>query len=430
MMRIKENNKMGKVKWLAALAVVAVLAAACSSNSSSPTTTAGSSSSGSGSSGSGGTKTYTVGILTDLTGPAASGNQTSPMGVQAGAVIAKKDGYTIKYVVADTATSPSGALTGAQKLVEQDHVFAVVAVSSLAFSAAPYLTSKGVPVVGVAEDGPEWITSKNMFSVYGPLDLTKVATTSGQFFKMEGVTNVAALGYSVSPSSSEAAKAAGASAEHAGLKNGYLNAAFPFGSTNVAPVALAMKSAGVDGLTTQTDPNTAFALIAALRQAGANPKVALLPTGYGGDLQQAGPNALQEAQNVYFLSSFEPIEMHTAATGQFQDALKAVGINHDPTYAEYAGYTSVLLLVQGLQAAGSNPSQAGLIHGLSGITDFTAGGLFGSHHLDLSQRSNDVVGVDNCYWITKLSGSTFDLVSNADPICGTVIPGKTVSASS
>ena len=81
---------------------------------------------------------------------------------------------------------------------------------------------------------------------------TKVATTTGEFFKMEGVTNVAALGYSVSPSSSEAAKAAGASAQNAGLKVGYLNSAFPFGSTNVAPVALQMKSAGVNGL---TDPD-------------------------------------------------------------------------------------------------------------------------------------------------------------------------------
>ena len=122
--------------------------------------------------------------------------------------------------------------------------------------------------------------------------------------------------------------------------------------------------------------------------------------------------------------------MHTAATQELQSALKSAGINHDPTYAEYAGYTSVLLLVQGLQAAGTNPTPAGLIRALSGITDFTAGGLYGSHHLDLSQRNNDVTGVDNCYWITKLSGSTFNLVANADPICGTVIPGKTVSASS
>jgi hypothetical protein len=33
-------------------------------------------------------------------------------------------------------------------------------------------------------------------------------------------------------------------------------------------------------------------------------------------------------------------------------------------------------------------------------------------------------------YVTKLSGQNFLLVPNADPICGTEIPGKSVSASS
>lgn len=62
----------------AATAVILLVAAGCSSSSSV--------------SSSGGGKTYTVGILTDVTGPAASGNKTSVQGVQAGAVLAKRDG--------------------------------------------------------------------------------------------------------------------------------------------------------------------------------------------------------------------------------------------------------------------------------------------------------------------------------------------------
>ena len=46
---------------------------------------------------------------------------------------AAKDGYKIKYVEADTGSSPTGALATAQKLVEQDHVFAVLAYSSATF---------------------------------------------------------------------------------------------------------------------------------------------------------------------------------------------------------------------------------------------------------------------------------------------------------
>jgi ABC-type branched-subunit amino acid transport system substrate-binding protein len=418
---------LSKRKLLVAVAVIMTVAAGCSSSSKSSSS---STSTPSGTSPSGGNHTISVGILTDLTGPAASGNKSSVQGVDAGAVIAKQDGWTIKTYVGDTQTSPTGALNAAKTLVEQDHVDVILTVSAITFGGAPYLTSAGVPVVGAPEDGPEWLTSMNMFPVYGYLDTTKVATTTGAFFKMEGVTNVGALGYSISPSSAEAAKGAAASAENAGLKVGYLNASFPFGSTNVAPVALAMKSAGVDGFTATVDPNTGFALITALRQNGDPLKVALLPTGYGGDLIQAGPGALQSGQGVYFYTSFEPMEMNTAATQQLKGALAAIGIHTDPTYAEYAGYASVALLLEALKTTGPNLTHSGLITALTNVKGFNAAGLFGDHSFDLGDRSSTATGVGSCIYVTKLSGQTFQLVPNADPICGSEIPGKSVSASS
>jgi len=421
-----------KLKLLAVAAAGLIAAAACSSSAktSSASSSGSSSTSSGGGGGSGAGHTFTVGVLADITGLGASGNKTAVQGVQAGTVLASRDGYTIKYIVADTATSPSTALSAAQKLVQQDHVFAVIANSSLTFSASDYLTSQNVPVIGAAQDGPEWTTAKNMFSVFGALHTTKVASTFGQFFKMEGVTNVGSLGYSIAPASAEAAKGAAESAKAAGLKAGYVNSSFPFGSTNVQPVALAMKSAGVDGETPSVDPNTGYALITALRQAGANVKVNLLPTGYGGDLLQAGPGALQAAQNVYFLLAYEPVEMQTPATKQFAADAKAAGIAGEPTFAEYNGYLSVGLLVRALKAAGANPSQAALINALSGIHDWDALGLFGTHKLDINDRENIVSGVDNCYWVTKLVGNKFQLVAGADPICGQTLPGVTVSPSS
>ncbi len=400
---------------LALVAVMGLVAAACSSTSRA--------SAGNG-------NTYTVGVLTDLTGPAASGNKTTPEGVKAGVYYAKDQGYTIKYVVADTQSSPTGALSAAQELVEHDHVLAVIAVSSLTFLASTFLTQQHVPVIGAAEDSGEWVTSTNMFSVFGPEDASKVATTTGQFFKMEGATNIGTLGYGISPQSADAAQGAAVSAQYAGIKAGYVNANFTFGSTNVQPIALAMKSAGVNGMTAEVDPNTGLLLVTALRQAGDDVKVALLPTGYGGDLVQAGPGALSAAQDVYFISTFEPIEMHTAATEQFQKYLKDAGISGDPTYAEDDGYTSVAMLVQALKAAGSKPNQAKLITALSGIKSFDAAGLLGSHIVDLGERVGLPAGPDSCEYFTKLSGSAFKLVSGADPLCGSLIAGKIVSAPS
>ena len=426
---------MTKIKTRAAVALAAASLMAVAGCSSSGSSSSGSSATSTGApsgAASGGAKPVdvTIGVLTDLTGPAASGNKTSVDGVKAGVVYAARNGVNIKYVVGDTATNPSSTLSAAQKFVTQDHVAAVIAVSSLTFAASNYLTAKGVPVIGAGQDGPEWLTAKNMFSVFGALNTTKVAETLGKFFKAQGVTTVGAIDYSVSPISSETAKAAAASAKAAGLKVGYLNSSFPFGSTDVQPVALAMKSAGVDGFTASTDPNTAFTLISALRQSGADVKVALLASGYGGDLLQAGPGALKAAQNVYFSLGFEPVEMQTTATKQFASDLKAGGVSGAPTVASYNGYTSVGLFVQALKAAGNSTSSSGLISALSGIHDWNALGLFGSHTLDLSNRTDCVSGVDNCLWMTKLQGDKFTLVNNATPICGKVLPGVTVKPSS
>ena len=100
----------------------------------------------------------------------------------------------------------------------------------------------------------------------------------------------------------------------------------------------------------------------------------------------------------------------------------------DPTFNESLAYASVEGFVAGLKAAGADPTQASFITAMLGITDFDAGGLLGSHPIgfSLAQRGHDV-GADNCSWITQFSGSSFHLVPGADPICGSVIAGKTVS---
>jgi ABC-type branched-subunit amino acid transport system substrate-binding protein len=366
-------------------------------------------------------------VLADITGPAASGNKTFVDGVKAGTFYASRNGYDIKYDVVDTATNGTTALAAAQKLVAQDHVVAVLAASAILVTVSKYLTSQHVPVIGLASDGPEWTTSANMFGVTGELHQTKVTTTFGLILKQLGVTNMASVGYGVSPVSSEAAASGAASAEAAGIKNGYLNAKFPFGSTDVGPEVLAMKSAGIDGLYPGVEPNTAFALITGLRNQGVDLKAALLPTGYGGDLLQAGQGALNDAQGVYFLLPFEPVEMETPETKQLVADFASAKISAAPGFSSYSGYLAVGLLVRALKAAGSNPTQASVTTALSTIHDWDGLGLFGGHKVDINDRENLIGSPDECGWVTKLSGKSFTLVKGADPVCGAGIPGKTVS---
>lgn len=101
-----------------------------------------------------------------------------------------------------------------------------------------------------------------------------------------------------------------------------------------------------------------------------------------------------------------------------------------------AGVTLLLVLagsssLSGSDVAGATNSHtythASLIAALSKIHDWNALGLFGTHTLDINNRKTIVSGVGNCQWTTKFVGKTFHLVPGADPICGTVIPGVTVS---
>ena len=177
------------------------------------------------------------------------------------------------------------------------------------------MTSAGIPVVGADVDGEEWLTSRNMFSIFGYEDYTKVQTTYGTIFKQLGATTFGGIGYGIEPSSADVVKsAAAASAQLAGLKVGYVDTQVPLGSTNMAPIALAMKSAGVDGIFPGVTTQSSFALVNALRQEGVNLKVGLMPTGYGGDLTGGGQGAQQAAQGLYFTAGYEPVEMNTPAT--------------------------------------------------------------------------------------------------------------------
>ena len=367
---------------------------------------------------SGGATTYTIGLLTDASGLGASGNATSVQGVKAGIAWAAAQGVHINLVVGDTETGPATALSAAQTLVRKDHVLAVDAISAMTFAASAFLASQKIPVFGAAEDGPEWNSSPNMFSIIGPDEPQAVPPMFGQLMKMQGGTNLATVGYGIAPGSAEAAQGSAKSAQEAGLKAGYINANFPFGSTNVGPAVIAMKNAGIDSFTAATDPNTSLAFISGLRDNGVHLKFALLDTGYGGDLLSQGPGAEQAAQGVDFELPYQPVEMHTAATEQFQKYLSLAGVTGEPTFTEYLGYASILFLVQALKAAGAHPGQASLTSAMSGIHTFNAGGLTSSGFPIVNNGTGLPAGTKECWYITQFSGSAFHLVPNADPICG------------
>jgi branched-chain amino acid transport system substrate-binding protein len=416
----------------AAMVATTVVLSACSSSkkanttptTSSAATTAAATGSGGAASSSApakGTGSIKIGIITDLTGSASSGFVTTEKGIKAYVDGVNKaggiNGQTITYAVGDTASTASGALAAAQKLVQSDKVFAIVEVSALFYGAEPYLLKQGIPVVGGGFDSVEWTDPKNtnLFDAVGVTDYTKVPLAEGQFFKAQGVTKCGAVGYADSPSSSASVKAFNKSCSLAGLTPAFTqNVAF--GTTDVGALAIKMKAAGVDGLFYSTVPNTAFALNAALRQLGASLKVASLPTGYGGDLLESSA-AVTAAQGDFFSTVGLPAEANTPATQKRAADLSAVGVVGPPTFAEQEAYLAMSGFAAGLKAAGPSPSREKFSSSLRAVTDFDADGLLAPEKISFSNYSPSQV----CEFYVKLEGKTFQNVAGS-PFCAGVVP--------
>ncbi|WP_197029012.1 ABC transporter substrate-binding protein [Blastococcus sp. URHD0036] len=367
--------------------------------------------------------TLQVGLLTSLSGPGAAAAADSIRGAEARFAAYEDAGegcagdLDFDIVEADDTTSAQGALSGVQKLVQQDDVFAILNVSAFFYGASPYMTTQGstVPVFGGAWDGaPEWsATDDNLFNSAPVPDYETIYSQAGEFFKSQGATKVAGISV-VSPSSQAGLEAGMQSMEAAGLERAYVNNSVPFGSTDVGAIVLGIIESEADAVYTTLNFDTSLAIIAGLKQADYPVKIFLSPTGYGADLLQSEP-AVQAGQGVTFSSSFTPIEQDTPATQQIRDALIEYTDNESgiPGFYESQGWFGADLFLYGLEQAGCDASQEELISTLQETDDWDANGLYPN---PIPQSTTDYE--EQCSFYVKLEGNAFVPIEGADPFCG------------
>ncbi|WP_330255187.1 ABC transporter substrate-binding protein [Nocardia sp. NBC_00565] len=320
-----------------------------------------------------------------------------------------------------------GALTATQRLVQQEHVYAVLPISTFFYGAGQYAgtQAKGTPFLGGAFDGGEqWFNPKyeNLFAAMSGTDYNKAATTFGDYWKKLGGTKVAVVAPNT-PSASKSAEGAVLSAERAGLTRGYVNERVPLGPMDVGPAVLGIKESGADVLYTLALPDTAFALVAGLRQAGVEMKSVLLAVGYGADLLKSPP-AVAAAQGIGFLTSYAPVELNTEATQAWSAALKQYAGSQSglPSFSMAVGWISADLLIHGLEKAGCTASREQLMTALRADKSFTAGGLF-PKPADFEKRGDySVGGPGNCSFVSILRGDKFVPDPAGAPACGEQIP--------
>ncbi len=399
------------------MCAVALVASACGSDDEESGGGAGAGGGG------GGGGTLQVGLLTSLSGPGAAAAADSIRGAEARFAAYEDAGegcaadVDFQIVEADDTTSAQGALGGAQKLVQQDDVFAMINVSAFFYGAAPFMTSQGAttPVFGGAWDGAqEWSdTDDNLFNSGTVPNYEVVYDQAGEFFKSQGATRVAGISV-VSPSSQAGLEVGMQSMEVAGLERAYVNNSVPFGSTDVGPIVLGIIESQADAVYTTLNFDTSLAIIAGLRQADYPVKIFLSPTGYGADLLESEP-AVAVGQGVTFSSSFTPVELDTPATQELSRALIDHSDNESgiPGFYESQGWFGADLFLYGLEQAGCDASREDLISTLQETDDWDANGLYPN---PIPQTTVDYD--QQCLYYVVLEGDAFVPVEGADPFCG------------
>jgi branched-chain amino acid transport system substrate-binding protein len=373
-----------------------------------------------------------LGVLTSLTGAAASSFNTVEKGVKARLGLENAsggvNGHKLQYVMADDQSTGPGAVAAAQKLIQQDHVYGILENSSFFAAAAPTTTKAGVPITGVSFDaGPEWFdkSATNIFDTYGYGNYSVVMDTYGKYFKSIGATKVGAIGYGVSPSSEMAAKESVQSAVAVGLKAGYLDNSLAFGSTDVGPIIQKIKQSGTDALYLPVVQSTAYAIAKGLKQAGVKLKSVILATGYGQEALD-DPATKAASDGLDFSTIISPVESNTPGTQRLVNALKQyAGVNGIPTFGEYIGWLTADLFIAGLKTAGAGASSAQFITKLRTSTWDGAGLETPTNFADIQPTAG---GLDQggCINIIRLHGDKFVSQPGANPICGKVIADATV----
>jgi len=139
-----------------------------------------------------GEESIKIGIITDLTGPAAYWGESTAIGAEIAKKELEKDGYKVELKFEDYQLEASKALTSAQKLVNADNVDAIYAeFNPAAISAGSFMESQDKLFVYVAAVTSPIESNPNAYKTY--LDYQDGCKKVAKKFKDEGIEKIGML---------------------------------------------------------------------------------------------------------------------------------------------------------------------------------------------------------------------------------------------
>ena len=167
----------------------------------------------------------------------------------------------ITLVNEDDAADPAKNLSAAQKLVEEEGSFAIIAGSVAGDASGQYLNQEGVPVVGWQTGLPVFGTYKNYFGMQNSQTKdreTNFTTLQADALKALGAKKIALIGYSTANAAAFIRDLGEAVEKTKGLELVYNTSDVAPGTNEFGSYAQQIKDSGADALYTGMDlvPNT------------------------------------------------------------------------------------------------------------------------------------------------------------------------------
>jgi branched-chain amino acid transport system substrate-binding protein len=323
----------------------------------------------------------------------------------------------------DDESSQSQDVADAQTLVNDDHVFAIVGVSTPFFTASTFLGKSGTPTFGYAT-GNVWSPAKNLFADYGSyLDYNSSVPFFAYVAKKTNSTKIAVVALSY-PSSKDECNGA-----ITGLKKYKFKVVYSNVNEAINQVwsteATKIHNAKANMIVTCMDDGSSVSLskdIAALY--GSKPPTQLWLDGYDRTFLASNHKSMQ---NVYLMLQHVPFEAAIEYPSTFPGLelyfteMAKYGYASDE-YDDVAlmGWESANLFADGLAAAGKNPTQKSLVTAINKITEDTGGPDGGVTAPTNWTFAHVRSGSPACETFVQVKGKSFALAFNngSDPwIC-------------
>jgi len=317
----------------------------------------------------------------------------------------------------DDQSSPSQDTSQARTLVDQDHVFAVVAVATPSFSGAGYLAAHDVPTFGLHVNpnsqglaGPSMYGNNSSYTNFSAPQLQAVFLA-----EQHHVHAAAVLAYNIAQSQQGCQGVLNGFSRY-GVNVTFADRSIPAPASDLHADVTRMKQAGVDMIVSCMDLSGNVLLAQTMQQAGMTGVTQLWFDGYD-ETALARFGAVM--QGAYFFEPHVPFEVTQLYPGTypgmdtFEAMLKRYAPGNPPSEAALAGWTSADLFVTGLRAVGRNLTRSRLVAAINTLSAFTADGILAPVDWRISHKRDS--GPINCNAFVEVLGDHFVPVYGTSP---------------